>query len=178
MYVSVCSKQTDQSWHVLVWIIRPRANSMRVIRVARHPVSLSQASQASRGSSESNSSHRARWHVTNWWSWAISISSMYIISTKLKRWEMENECNPYLQQWYISICWRQGWMVNGTSCPKERSENDPHKSQTTIEQILQPVKILTNTVTHRSSNNQARQKTAHERTSCRGGAFRKRSNNT
>ena len=37
---------------------------MRVIRVARHAVSLNQASHASRGSSENNS-HRARGHVIN-----------------------------------------------------------------------------------------------------------------
>ena len=35
---------------------------MRVMRDDRHAVSLTQAFQASRGSSEINS-HRARWHV-------------------------------------------------------------------------------------------------------------------
>ena len=43
---------------------------MRVIHVARHAVSLGQASQAGRCSS-GNNSHRARLHVINWWCWAI-----------------------------------------------------------------------------------------------------------
>ena len=36
---------------------------MRVMRVARHAASLTQAFEASRDSSEINSSHRDRWHV-------------------------------------------------------------------------------------------------------------------
>ena len=46
------------------YAIRQRANSVRVIRVARHAVSLTQGFQAGRDWSEVHS-HRTRWHVIN-----------------------------------------------------------------------------------------------------------------